>query len=214
MTDKFFAPPPAGDDRLDAAATHRNREPLLAVLQAHLPETGHMLEIAAGTGQHAVFFANALPRWTWQPSDPDPRHRRSIDGWTRHVGAKNVLAALDLDVTEVPWPTEAGNRKWDAVLCVNMIHISPWEATIALLDGAGKALRSGGLLVTYGPYNVDGTFTSESNARFDASLKARDPRWGIRDIGELSDEAAARGLVREALVPMPANNFTAVFRSL
>ena len=202
------------DLRLDAPATHRNREPLFDVLSAHLPETGRLLEIAAGTGQHAVYFAEKFSQWRWQPTDPDARSRRSIDAWIAHSGLQNVAPALELDVHRTPWPVEADDQapSFDAVLCVNMIHISPWSACEALMRGAGRLLKNDGLLITYGPYNVDGRFTAESNARFDASLRSRDPCWGIRDIQAVTDEAAKNGMARVALVPMPANNFTVVFR--
>lgn len=196
------------DLRLDAPATHRNREPILAVLQQFLPTAGEVVEVAAGTGQHAAFFASRLPRLRWQPTDPDARSRASIDAWRQHVDLSNLLPAIELDVMRQPWPVSRA----DVVICINMIHISPWAATLGLMRGAATLLPGGGLLVTYGPYNVDGRFTAPSNRRFDESLRERDPAWGIRDIAAVTAAGDDVGLERISLLPMPANNFTAVFR--
>ena len=191
-----------------APATERNRDPILEVLRRVLPDRGRVLEIAAGTGEHALYFAAALPNLEWQPTDPDPSARDSIAAWRDAEGTDNLRAPLDLDVTQGAWPMAQAA----AVVAINMIHISPIEASEGLMRGAGALLPSGAPLVTYGPYRVDGAQTAASNEAFDASLRSRDPRWGVRDIGELEALAAPHGLVLDERVPMPANNFTLVWR--
>jgi len=193
--------------KLDYPATGRNRDALLEVLKAVLPKRGLVLEIASGSGQHAVWFAQHLKGRTWQPTDPDPKALASIEAWRTEQGSKNLLAPLALDVT-ANWPvTEA-----QAVVCINMIHISPWAATEALFRGCRRVLRKGGVLVTYGPYKMGGEHTSPSNEAFDADLRARNAAWGVRDVDDLRREAArcALDLVEER--QMPANNFCLVFR--
>ncbi|WP_321957305.1 DUF938 domain-containing protein [Paraburkholderia bannensis] len=199
---------PQASLRLTAPAAARNAAPILDVLRTALPARGTVLEIASGTGQHAVHFAAALPNIDWQPSDADPRARASIDAWRAHAGLANLRAPLDLDVRSEPWPIEAV----DAIVCINMIHIAPWEAAIALMKGAGARIASGGVLVLYGPYRRDGAHTAPSNEAFDADLRARDPAWGVRDLEAVDALARAEGFVCEAVMTMPANNFTVVFR--
>lgn len=187
-------------------APERNREPILEVLTRVLPAKAHVVEIASGSGQHAHAFASARPGWTWQATDLDDENLASIRAW-QGEGPANMLPPLRLDVC-APWPvTEA-----DAVLCANMIHISPIEASEGLMRGAAKLLASGAPLITYGPYLVDGKHTAESNARFDASLRSRNPTWGLRSIEALEAMAGAQGLRLEEQVAMPANNFILVFR--
>lgn len=197
----------ANDERQHAPAALRNRGPILEVLRRVLPTEGTVLEVASGTGQHAVHFAAALPALRFQPSDPDAGARRSIEAWRAEAGLSNVAPPLELDV-RAAWPIAAVA----AVVAINMVHISPWPATLALLAGAAARLPVGGPLVLYGPYRVGGQHTAESNARFDESLKARDPSWGVRDLEDVASAAAAVGLVLEERVAMPANNFTLVFR--
>lgn len=196
------------DLRRNAPATERNREPILEVLRRVVPKGARVLEIASGTGEHATFFAANLPVASWQPSDPDETSRASIDAWREHWSSAPVLPALDLDVTREPWPVEGAT----VIVCINMIHISPWEACEALMRGAGRVLDPGGVLFTYGPYRRGGGHTSPSNEAFDASLRARDPHWGVRDLEAVEREAAEHGLTLEDVVPMPANNFSLVFR--
>ncbi|MAQ18328.1 MAG: SAM-dependent methyltransferase [Sandaracinus sp.] len=194
--------------RRHAPATSRNRDPILEVLRRVLPDRGRVLEIAAGTGEHALHFAAAFPGLEWQPTDPDAAARESIAAWRDAEGTPNLRAPLDLDVTQPAWPLAQAA----AVVAINMIHISPIEASEGLMRGAGAILPSGAPLVTYGPYRIDGAHTAPSNAAFDESLKARDPRWGVRDLAELEALAAAHGLHLEERVTMPANNFTLVWR--
>ncbi|WP_028228321.1 DUF938 domain-containing protein [Paraburkholderia ferrariae] len=199
---------PQSSQRLSAPAAGRNAAPILDVLRGVLPARGTVLEIASGTGQHAVHFAAALPDLVWQPSDADPRARASIEAWRAQAGLANLRAPLELDVLREPWPIEA----FDALVCINMIHIAPWEAAVALMHGAGARLPAGGVLATYGPYRRGGAHTAPGNEAFDADLRARDPAWGVRDMEAVEALAHAQGLVCEARVPMPANNFTLVFR--
>jgi SAM-dependent methyltransferase len=199
----------AGDARRFAPATQRNRAPILAVLERTLPERGLVLEIASGTGEHAVAFAEALPALVFQPSDVDPGALASAEAWRAHSGLANVRPPIALDVHAVPWPLR---ERPDAILCTNLIHIAPWSACLALLDGASAALAPGAPLVLYGPYREGGAHTAPSNAAFDASLRERDARWGVRDQGEVAAEATARGLDLVEVVAMPANNRTLVFR--
>ncbi|CAN7705557.1 DUF938 domain-containing protein [Cupriavidus necator] len=195
------------DARRMAPATERNREPILAVLRNVLPASGTVLEIASGTGQHAVHFAAALPGLTWQPSDPEAAARASIAAWTAHAGLANVRAPLALDVCRQPWGIDAA----DAVVCINMIHIAPWAAAEALFEGAGKLLCPGGVLFLYGPYRRGGAHTAPSNAAFDAQLRATDPDWGVRDMEAVIALGEAQGMRCDEPVPMPANNFSLTF---
>lgn len=197
----------ADDLRRFAAATARNREPILEVLRRVLPATGTVLEIASGTGEHAVHFARHLPALEWQPSDADDDAFVSIASWRDHEQLANLRAPLHLDVTSEAWPVDTVA----AIFCANMIHIAPWACAVGLLAGAGRHLRAGGVLVTYGPYRIDGQQTAPSNERFDADLRARDPSWGVRDLSDVTAHAERHGLHLRERVDMPANNFTLVF---
>ena len=190
-----------------APATERNRDAIRDVLARELPEAGTVLEIASGSGQHAVAFAQALPAITWQPTDPDRTSLASIAAWRDEAALSNLRAPLLLDVTQEPWPVEHA----DAIVCINMVHIAPWEAALALFAGAGRLLAPGALLYLYGPYRFDGT-TAPSNETFDHSLRSRDPRWGVRDVRELGTAATGHGLVMRGAVAMPANNHSLLFR--
>jgi SAM-dependent methyltransferase len=202
----------AGDARRQAPAAARNRDPILAVLSRHLPATAALpvLEVASGTGEHAVHFAAALPGLVFQPSDPDPEARASIDAWAAESGLPNLRPALALDAAAEPWPIEAAA----AVLCINMIHIAPWAATEGLLRGAARILPPGGLLALYGPYRREGRHTAPSNAAFDRDLRSRDPRWGVRDLEAVAELAAGHGFGPPLVEAMPANNLTVLFRRL
>ena len=194
--------------RLRFPATARNRDPILAVLRDVLPAHGDVLEIASGSGEHIVHFAAALPGLRFFPTDVDPEALASIDAWREHENLTNVMPATALDVRDATWPIE----RVDAILCSNMIHISPWEATLGLLDGAARIVSAGGLLVLYGPFMRDGKHTAESNAVFDASLRSRDPAWGVRDLRDVQMQAEQRAFALEKTVQMPANNLTVIFR--
>jgi len=196
--------------RLDAPATHRNREPILAVLARWLgPAAGvRVLEVASGTGQHAVFFSERLPGLAWQPSDVDPAHLASIEAWRAESGLGNVAPAIRLDARDADW----GVAPVDAVVSANLIHIAPWPVAEGLFAGAGRVLRPGGLLFLYGPFKVGGRHTAPSNEAFDAGLRARDPAFGVRDLERVVDAAAREGLALVETNDMPANNKTLVFR--
>ncbi len=197
------------DARQHAPSTARNREPILAVLHRVLPANARVLELAAGTGEHAVFFARAMPGLLWQPSDPDAAARGSIAAWIAAEGAGNVLAPTEIDVTAADWGVE--DERYDALIAINMIHISPWAATLGLMAGAARLLAPHGQLITYGPYKRDGRHTAPSNEAFEDWLKARDPRFGVRDVGEVEAAAQAEGLALREIVEMPANNLMLVF---
>ena len=195
------------DPRIHAPAAQRNRDPILAVLRRVLPPSGLVLEVASGSGEHAVHFARAMPGLVFQPSDPDPTRRASIDAWTATSGLANIRSALALDATAPEWAV----ARVDAVLCFNMIHIAPWDAAIGLIRGAGRLLGQGGLLILYGPYRRGGAHTAPSNAAFDASLRERDPAWGVRDLEAVSELAAESGFGAPGIEQMPANNLCVVF---
>ena len=194
--------------RRHAPATERNREPILAVLREELPAQGLMLEVASGTGEHAAYFAPHFPGLAWQPSDGDSDSLASILAWQRESGAANLRPPVLLDAASATWPIDRA----DAILCVNMVHISPWTATEGLMCGAGRLLPAGGPLILYGPYRRAGVPTAPSNEAFDESLKARNPDWGLRLLEDVAAEAAANGLALERVVEMPANNVILVFR--
>jgi cyclopropane fatty-acyl-phospholipid synthase-like methyltransferase len=198
------------DRRLRSPSAARNREPILAVLQRVLSPNARVLEIASGSGEHGVLVARAMPGLTWQPSDPDADARSSIVAWIEAEGLSNVLPPRAIDVRERVWGVE-GDAPYDAIVAINMIHISPWEATLGLLAGAGRLLRPGGVLYTYGPYMRDGRHTAPSNESFDASLKSRDTAWGVRDVSDLESAASLQGLTLRETVEMPANNLSLVF---
>lgn len=196
------------DQRRSAPAVARNRDPILDVLRKALPATGTVLEIASGTGEHAVHFARALPALTWQPSDPSPEARASIAAWRAAAGLANLLSPIAVDAEAAEWPL----ARADAVIAINMVHISPWAATAGLLAHAARLLPPGGPLYLYGPYRRDGHPFAPSNAAFDADLKARNPAWGIRAVEDVADAAAGQGLALAEIVAMPANNLSLLFR--
>jgi len=196
--------------RLNYVATSRNRDPILDVLRAVLPERGLALELASGSGEHVIHFARHLPGLTFQPSDPDRRALASVAAWTAHEGLANVRPPLELDAATWPWPLAAA----DAILCINMIHISPWRATLGLLRGAAAILPAAAPLYLYGPYLRTGVATAPSNIEFDADLRRRNSAWGLRDLGDVAAEASAAGFSEPAITEMPANNLSVVFRKM
>ena len=194
-------------------AAARNQAPILAQLQRLLPARGRLLEIAAGSGQHAVHCAAGLPGWTWQPTDPSTEALRSIAAWSAQAPSPGLLPPLQLDVLAEPWPLlDDGATPWQAVYCANLLHIAPWACCAALMRGAAQRLAPGGQLITYGPYFVAGIATSPGNLAFDADLRARNPQWGLRWLHDVASEAAAVGLPLQEQVDMPANNQLLVFR--
>ncbi len=195
-------------------AAERNKQPILDMLRQVLPDRGQALEIASGTGQHAAWFAAALPEWTWQPTDADADVLPAIQGWISQAELINVLKPLQLNVMATQWPT-TGNpfaTCFDAIYCANMLHISPWATCAALMQGCARHLSPDGLLVTYGPYLEDDVPTSPGNVAFDQSLRERNPHWGIRRLEEVCAEARRAGLTLRERHAMPANNLLLVFR--
>jgi hypothetical protein len=197
-------------DLVDWAAPERNKVPILDVLRRVLPPRGTVLEVASATGQHIAHFAAELPDLLWLPSDFTEEHLRNLVARRNHVGLENLLAPIHLDVTELPWPVSTV----DAVYNANMVHISPWQVTLGLFQGAARVLSSNAPLITYGPYAFDGKHVSDSNAAFDESLRARNPEWGVRDVRDLERVARESGFALEESVAMPANNFTLVWRRI
>lgn len=196
------------DRKQHAPATARNREPIREVLARELPPSGTVLEIASGSGEHAMHFARTFPDLAWQPSDASEAALASIAAWLAEVQLPNLRAPIALDVTAASWPLAHA----DAIVCINMVHIAPWHATLGLFAGAQRLLSGGALLYLYGPYRFGGAFTAPSNAGFDRWLRERDPRWGVRDVDELTRTAGDHGFALREVVAMPANNHSLVFR--
>ena len=200
--------PRMSDPRRSAPHVARNAEPIAEVLRDVLPARGLVLEIASGTGEHAVHFARTFPKLIWQPSDPDPPALRSIDAWRAEAELFNLLPAVSLDARAAEWPVAEA----DAILAINMVHISPWAATAGLMRGAGRLLGAGTPLYLYGAYLQSDVETAPSNLAFDGWLKAQNPEWGVRHLDDVAAEAVRQGLVLDTVIPMPANNLSVVFR--
>jgi SAM-dependent methyltransferase len=204
------------DGRLDAAAFHRNHEPIWAVLERFLAgKSGDVVEVGSGTGQHVVHFAKHTPGIIWWPSDLNENHLKSIEAWRAHAALANIRPPLRIDLTDPAWcpvmHDGSGPGELLAVFCANVIHIAPWRVAEGLFAGAGRYLRSDGLLLLYGPFKRDGKHTAMSNAVFDTSLREQDAEWGVRDIADVEKLAATVGLALLEAVPMPANNMILVF---
>jgi Protein of unknown function (DUF938) len=207
--DRRFYEMPASSPRRSAPAALRNREPIAEVLAEWLPDRGLVLEVASGTGEHAAFFAGRFPKLEWQPSDLHPDALASISAWRTGSGLINLRAPVVIDAASADWPIERA----DALLNINMVHISPWSAAVGLVAGAASVLPDGGPLILYGPWLKDDIPTAPSNIEFDADLKARDPAWGLRRVEDFEEAAAEHGLGLEASCAMPANNLMLLFRS-
>ena len=208
-TSNTGAPRMTIDPRRHSPAIARNRDPLRAVLQPHLPTRGLVLEIASGSGEHVVHIAAASsPDLVFQPTDPSPAAIASIDAWTAAHGLANVRPALALDASSPQWPVAHA----DAVLCINMIHIAPWSAAEGLMRGAARVLPDNGLLYVYGPYRRDGRHTSPSNERFDEELREQNEAWGVRDLEAVVALATRNGFTHPIIEQMPANNLSLIFR--
>jgi len=209
---------PVGEDdaRLDSAAFHRNSVPIWNVLSPWLSDqSGNVLEVGSGTGQHVVEFARQSPHLLWWPSDLEPRNIESINAWRRHAHVQNIEPARAIDLAAPDWGlSEADSATLGdltAIFCANVLHISPWSTTEGLMRGAAQRLHPGGRLFVYGPFKQDGHHTALSNEAFDASLRARDPQWGVRDINDIRDEAHKHSLVLADIASMPANNMILIF---
>jgi SAM-dependent methyltransferase len=207
--------PPQADGRLDAPAFHRNHEAIWSAIGGFLAtQSGNLLEIGSGTGQHAAVFAPRAPGITWWPSDIYDSHLKSIAAWRAYSRVANLCPPqrIDLSDPDWSWTGEAGsNTQLAAMLCINVLHISPWSVSKNLFAGAGRFLRKHGRLFVYGPFRRDGTHTSPSNATFDASLRAENPEWGVRDVSDLNGLAKSAGLTKAEISPMPANNLVLAF---
>jgi hypothetical protein len=205
---RFYEGPTAGDARRSAPAAQRNREPIAEVLSEWLPDSGLVLEVASGTGEHAVWFAERFPGLQWQPSDAHPDALASIAAWQQGAGLPNVRPPIVIDASNpAGWPIERA----DAVLNINMAHISPWPASLGLIAGASRILPQGAPLILYGPWLKDDIETAPSNNAFDADLKARDPEWGLRRVEDLAEAAEAEGFQLIETRGMPANNLMLLF---
>ncbi|PCI43992.1 MAG: SAM-dependent methyltransferase [Alphaproteobacteria bacterium] len=198
-----------------APATDRNREPILTVLRDCLPDYGTILEIASGSGQHAIYFVTHMPGHYWLPSDPDKKSRDSISAWWWEVQLNNILPPLNINTRDDVWPVENIEipQPVSAMVCINMIHISPWESTIGLMKGAARILPKGGILYLYGPYKTDSMHTAPSNELFDISLRSKNPQWGLRNLEDVIKLAGEHGLSLVKTVHMPANNLSVIFKS-
>jgi hypothetical protein len=201
------------DARLSSLSAERNREPIAAVLRRCLPATGAVLEIASGTGEHVAWFAAQFPGLAFQPSDPGRTQRASVAAWIAAAGVPNIRPPLALDVASPDWEKNADiPNPLAAILCINMIHISPWAATLGLMRGAGHLLADGRVLYLYGAYKRGGRHNAPSNAAFDASLREQNPEWGVRDLETVTAEADRAGFALNEVVEMPANNLSVIFR--
>lgn len=209
-TERFYEAPASADDRRSAPAALRNREPIAQVLGDWLPESGLVLEIASGTGEHSAYFAETFPALDWQPSDVHPDALRSVAAWCAAAGLANLREPVVLDSASADWPIGSA----DAVLSINMAHISPWQASLGLIAGAARVLPQGGPLILYGPWLKKGIETAPSNLAFDADLKRRNPEWGLRQVEDFAQAAAKKGLSFDEWRPMPANNLMLLFRKL
>lgn len=200
-----------------APATQRNREAILEVLVQVLPPSGTILEIASGTGEHAVFMAPRLLKHKWLPSDPNPISRASIAAWSNEVKTNNLYEPLEIDASLPTWSVETQLANYSpitAIVNINMIHISPWAACLGLMAGANRILPPGGILYMYGPYKQNGKHTAPSNSSFDQSLKMQNPEWGVRDLDEVIQAASAQNLSFLKTFQMPANNLSVIFQHL
>jgi SAM-dependent methyltransferase len=209
------AAPSAPDGRLNGPAFHRNHEAIWSAMAGFLSaQSGNVLELGSGTGQHCAEFARRTPGLIWWPSDIYPSHLASIEAWRRYAGLANLRAPQRIDLTDAAWVWTADSQtglKLAAMLCINVLHISPWTVAQNLIAGAGRYLRDGGRLFVYGPFKRDGEHTAPSNAAFDQSLRAENPEWGVRDVADLDALAHEAGLTAAEITPMPANNLVLAF---
>jgi SAM-dependent methyltransferase len=211
--------PPEPDGRLDGPAFHRNHEPIWSAMAEFMGSAqGDVLELGSGTGQHVTEFARRAPQLTWWPSDYNPKHLESIAAWCAHSGLANLRSPQRIDLTDPDWTWQGdpgAGAELAAILCINVLHISPWRVSQNLMAGAGRYLQNGGRLFVYGPFKRGGAHTAPSNASFDASLRAENPDWGVRDVADLKAAAEQAGLTPADIVDMPANNLVLAFaRSL
>jgi SAM-dependent methyltransferase len=205
--------PPAADGRLDGPTFHRNHDPIWSAMSDFLStQTGDVLEIGSGTGQHVTEFAGRARHLNWWPSDIYDSHLKSIAAWRAHAGLENLNPPQRINLLNPDWTWIGGDgRPLAAMFCINVLHISPWSVSRNLMSGAGRLLKENGCLFVYGPFKRGGSHTAPSNAQFDATLQAQDPEWGVRDVGDLDELAQADGLAPAVITPMPANNLVLAF---
>ena len=202
------------DNRLFFPATERNKDSIAEVLSRILLKKGYILEIGSGSGEHAIKFQKCFPELTWQSSDPELVHRKSISSWIEHEELNfQMPQPLDIDVEKIPWeiPAELLNSI-QGIISINMIHIASWNCTKSLFNESGNLLKKGQFLMLYGPFKIGGKHISQSNQLFDTSLKMQNESWGVRDLGEVSEEANKNDFIEEELIRMPANNFSVIYR--
>lgn len=199
------------DLRQYAPATQRNREAILEILSKYLAPESNILEIASGTGEHAIYFTERTQSWHWIPSDINPTARESIIAWKNAMGVDNLALPLSIDVTQDNWHEALRESKINAIVNINMIHIAPWSACLGLIRGAEEILPSGGMLYLYGPFKLHGEHTAESNQRFDRSLRDRNSEWGVRNLETVIDIADRANLQLQQVIEMPANNLSVIF---
>ena len=205
--------PPAADGRMDGPTFHRNHDPIWSAMSDFLSrQTGDVLEIGSGTGQHVTEFARRSKHLNWWPSDIYDSHLKSIAAWRAHSGLENLNPPQRINLLDPDWTwIGGGGRPLAAMLCINVLHISPWSVARNLMSGAGRLLAEDGRLFVYGPFKRGGSHTAPSNAQFDATLRAQDPEWGVRDVGDLNELAQGNGLAPAVITPMPANNLVLAF---
>ena len=208
----IFTPEETADGRLHAPATARNRGYIADILQRFITRPGTLLELASGTGEHAAHIAPLLPHTVWQPSDIDHSHLRSIQAWRQHSGVRTLLEPLHLDVLQTPWPLDHLQQPLTAITAINLIHIAPWTVAKTLIYEAGQLLQTDGILYFYGPYRQAGAHTSPSNQAFDQMLHSQNSAWGVRNMEDVSALALDAGFQDPLIIPMPANNFSLVFK--
>ena len=201
------------DQRLFFPATERNRQSIKVILETCLPKEGTVLEIASGSGQHAVWLQKFFSKIIWQASDPETLHRMSINAWIKEEGLRNIMPPpLDIDVESQPWPLPLPvSSTISAIVCINLIHVSPWSSAEALFQGASSFLNSGSPFFLYGPFKRKGRHTSQSNENFDKSLKLSNPLWGVRDLERLNKLSLEKGFENHLIYEMPANNLSIVY---
>ncbi len=204
------------DNRLFFSATERNRESIEEVLSRIIRTKGFILEIGSGSGEHGVVFQKCFPEIIWQSSDPELIHRKSISSWIDHEELNlKMPQPLDINVEKIPWeiPSEL-LLSIQGIISINMIHIASWNCTKLLFSESGKLLKNGQFLMLYGPFKIENKHTSQSNELFDSSLKMQNKSWGVRDLGEVNQEAIKNGFIEEELIDMPANNFSVIYRKV
>ena len=202
------------DERLFFPATKKNTIPIGNVLSSIIPRSGYVLEVASGSGEHAVAFQKRFPNISWQTSDPNPIYRRSISAWIEHYGLSNIMRdPIDINVEIRPWDLKKSvESSIEAIICINMLHISPWSSAKALFAESKRLLEKNKLLIIYGPFKIKGKHTSKSNLLFDKTLRGQNILWGVRDLEVITEIAKNNGIEITEIIKMPANNLLVIFK--